>query len=261
MTEPMHDDSSVQREGRYGPRLAIVVPMYNERIGAEACVRALLEVIPTLAIPTRLIVVDDGSCDGTGELLDKLVSGSETFTVVHKPNGGYGSAISLGARTAFGTNDDYVLFMDCDLTNPPEHVERFVPFVLRGVDLIKASRFSDGGDMRDVPWQRRIVSIAGNLVARALFRVGIADCTNGFRAIRTKLYLDMPLTESGFSIILQELYWAKRFNASIASVPTSLSSRSKVQRATSFPYSPKVIWSYLKFALRACLIRYRPHQR
>ncbi len=237
-------------------RLAVVIPMYNEIAGAETCVTRVLSVLPTLATTTELIVVDDGSRDGTGEALDELRRTLGAFTVVHKPNGGYGSALCAGARAARDRGADYVLFMDSDLTNPPEHIARFVPAILRGVDLVKGTRFSQGGDMDAVPWRRRIVSICGNLVARALFRMGVADCTNGFRAIRTQLYLDMPLKDRGFSVILEELYWAKRTGTSVASVPTSLSSRTGDQRPSLFMYRPAVILSYLKHALKACFARY-----
>jgi dolichol-phosphate mannosyltransferase len=247
-------DGTGRRLGR--TRLAVVVPMYNEIVSAESCVRRILSVIPTLALPTELIVVDDGSRDGTGDLLDDLQRTVGTFTVVHKPNGGYGSAITAGARAALERTNDYILFMDSDLTNPPEHITRFVPAIMRGIDLIKGSRFSEGGDMNAVPWRRRIFSISGNFVARALFRMGIPDTTNGFRAIKTHLYLDMPLMERGFPIIHEELYWAKRAGMSVASVPTSLSSRADDQRSSLFLYRPAIIWAYLKYALRAALVPY-----
>jgi dolichol-phosphate mannosyltransferase len=243
-----------------GQRLAIIVPMYNERAGAESCIRQILDVIPRLGLPARLIVVNDGSRDGTGELLDGLRLAGADFMAVHKSNGGYGSAISFGAVAAQEQGFDYVLFMDSDLTNPPAHVVRFVADIRRGIDLIKGSRFSKGGEMKAVPWRRRIFSVLGNLVAQALFRMGIADCTNGFRAVRTGLFVAMPLRERGFAVILEELYWAKRFGATVASVPTSLSARTEDQRPTLFAYRPQIIWAYLKYALRACFVPYRPRR-
>src|ERR1043166_1404136 len=244
-----------------GRRLAVVVPMYNELAGAESCVRQILDILPTLGMPAALIAVDDGSDDGTGELLDQLQRAQLDFVVAHKPNGGYGRAISFGAKVAKERGFDYVLFMDSDLTNPPEHIARFVRPVLQGIDLVKGSRFSDGGDMDAVPWNRRAFSLAGNLVGRALFRMGLADCTNGFRAIRTALFVAMPLRERGFAVILEELYWAKRFGATVTQVPTSLTARTEDQRPTLFVYRPKDIWSYLKYALRACFVAYRPERR
>jgi dolichol-phosphate mannosyltransferase len=231
--------------------------MYNEITGAEACVKRILAIIPALTVPAGLIVVDDGSNDGTGSLLDGLREQNDSFVVIHKTNGGYGHALRAGAELAASVGFDYLLFMDSDLTNPPEHIGRFIPPILgEGLDLVKASRFSHGGDMHAVPWRRRIFSVAGNLLARPLFRMGIADCTNGFRAIRASLFLRMPLQERGFAIILEELYWAKRFGATVGAVSSSLSARTETQRTSLFVYRPRVIWQYLKYALRAALVPY-----
>ena len=160
-----------------GRQLAIVVPMYNELAGAETCIRQILDIFPTLGMPAVLIAVDDGSDDGTGELLDQLQRAQFDFVVVHKPNGGYGSALINGARTALDHGYDYVLFMDSDLTNPPAHIQRFVPAIKHGFDLVKGTRFSAGGDMDAVAWRRRAFSLLGNIVARLLFRVGLTDCS------------------------------------------------------------------------------------
>ena len=235
-------------------KLAVVIPMYNEVGGAESCVERVLAVMPALAAEATLIVVDDGSRDGTGPLLDELLRTRGGFIVVHQPNAGYGGAVRRGGREAADRGYDYVLFMDSDLTNPPEHIARFIPAMLQGYDVIKGSRFMPGGDMNGVPWNRRIFSVTGNIVARVLFRMGVADCTNGFRAIRTDLFVQLPLTERGFSVIVQELYWAKRRGASVTSVPTSLTARTTDQRTTTFQYRPAVFWSYLKYALRAALV-------
>jgi dolichol-phosphate mannosyltransferase len=241
-----------------GTSLAIVVPMYNEILGCERCVKELLAAVPRLPMRTALVVVDDGSKDGTGELLDGLRASLGAFTVVHKPNGGYGSALVAGARAALGEGYDYVLFMDSDLTNPPAHIERFVPAIRQGYDLVKGSRFAQGGDMNAVGWRRRAFSLFGNWVARAFFRMALSDCTNGFRAVRTEMFLHMPLTERGFAVIMEELFWAKYWGATVASVPTSLTERTADQRATAFSYRPAMLWSYFKYALRAGPLRYRP---
>lgn len=241
-----------------GRNIAVIVPMYNEIAGAETCVREILSVLPTLPIPAGLIVVDDGSDDGTGSLLDELRRRLGGFEVVHKVNGGYGSALVRGAHVARASGFDYVLFMDSDLTNPPQHISRFIPAVLRGFDLIKGTRFSGRGDMSTVPWRRRFYSILGNIVARSFFRIGVPDCTNGFRAVRTDLVVGMPLKEPGFAVILEELYWAKRLGALVTSVPTSLTARVAQQRPTMFAYRPRILWGYLRYALRAGLVCYRP---
>jgi dolichol-phosphate mannosyltransferase len=241
-------------------RLAVVVPMYNELGAAEICVRRILEVLPTLPVPTDLVIVDDGSDDGTDSELDALHAQLGGFEVVHQQHGGYGSALRCGAEEALTQGCNYVLFMDSDLTNPPEHIARFIPKIERGFDLVKASRFDQGGDMHAVSWRRRIFSVAGNWLARPMFCMGIADCTNGFRAIRTREFIGMPLAERGFPIILEELYWAKKMGLSTASVPTSLSERTAKQRPSAFSYRLSVLWTYLKYAFQAAVVPYPPAQ-
>src|SRR5262249_10283227 len=152
-------------------------------------------IIPLLPMRTALVVIDDGSRDGTGDLLDRLHAELGGFKLVHKPNGGYGSALVAGARAALEEGHDYVLVMDSDLTNPRAHIERFVPAIRAGYDLVKGTRFSDGGDMGTVGWRRFMFSKTASLVSRALFRMGLTDCTNGFRAIRAEMFVQMPLSE------------------------------------------------------------------
>jgi len=239
------------------PLFAVVVPMYNERVGAEACIHAVLSELTKLTISATLIVVDDGSRDGTGPLLDQLQMDIGGFQLIHQANTGYGGALVTGGRAAADLGIPYVLFMDSDLTNPPSHIERFITPMTEGWDVIKGCRFSPGGSLAGVPWQRQIFSRLGNVVARMLFRVGIADCTNGFRAIRTELFMRMNLTERSFPVIVEELYWAKKLGATITSVPTILHTRSADQRPTLFSYKWDTIRRYLGYSLRAALCRGR----
>lgn len=254
MSDSPNAASTSGKRAQLHPNLAVVIPMYNEVSGAKLCVERVLDALSALSVPAALIVVDDGSKDGTGKALDDLFAARGGFILVHQENRGYGGALIRGGREAAAQGYDYVLFMDSDLTNPPDHIARFIPAMLAGYDVIKGSRLTQGGDMDAVPWNRRLFTVTGNAVARSLFRMGIADCTNGFRAIRTELFVSMPLTERGFAVIVEELYWAKRRAASATSVPTSLTARTGKQRTTSFEYRPAIFWSYLKYALRASLV-------
>ena len=121
----------------------------------------------------------------------------------------------------------------------------------RGVDVIKASRFIEGGSMEGVPWRRTIFSRGGNLVARALFRVGLRDCTNGFRAVKVAILARMDLRESGFPIIVEELYKAKWLARTFCEVPVVLTGRGGNRRPTSFSYKPETFRKYLAFAIKA----------
>jgi dolichol-phosphate mannosyltransferase len=233
------------------PSFAVIVPMFNERAGAERCVREIVTVLAALPNRTSLVVVNDGSADGTDAILSALAAGTPLVDVVtHAANRGYGAALVTGAARAAARGFEYGLFMDSDLTNDPRDIPRFADKMREGFDVIKATRFSGGGRMVRVPWQRAMVSHAGNVVARALFGLPLRDCTNGFRAVRTSLLTRMDLRERGFPVIVEELYWCRFLATSFAEVPVTLTNAG---RASSFRYRPSVFASYLRYPWRAFL--------
>ena len=224
--------------------------MYNEQEGAERAVRQVVAALERGNRRSALIVVDDGSKDGTAVVLSQLAQELQRLVVArHDGNRGYGAALQTGARVAADRGFDYVLFMDSDLTNSPDDIPRFVTHMDEGTDVIKATRYSGGG-ASGVPFSRRIVSAVGNRVARVLFRVPVRDCTNGFRAVRVQLWQGMRLHETRFAVIMEELYWCRYLARTYAEVPVTLTSRDD-QRGTSFAYRPPLLWNYLKYPLRA----------
>jgi len=234
------------------PSLAVVIPMYNEKAGAEACVRQVCEVVAALDCECALVVVDDGSSDGTGEILAVLAPElPQLMVATHDRNQGYGAALKTGTRKAAGEGFDYVLFMDSDLTNAPGDIPKFIRKMEEGYEVIKATRYSHGGGIDGVPFLRYWISRIGNLIARILFGLPIVDCTNGFRAIRTEILMKMELQENNFSIIMEELYYCKFLAEAFVNVPVVLTDRSEGQRQTSFTYRPSIFYDYLKYPLRS----------
>ncbi|HEY0394263.1 MAG TPA: glycosyltransferase family 2 protein [Candidatus Elarobacter sp.] len=232
------------------PAFRVVVPMYNEATGAEACVRRVLAALAPYGERAALIVVDDGSADGTRAILRRLAAEIPSLRYVEREaNGGYGAALRSGTERAAQDGAEFALFMDSDLTNDPADIPKFVAAFDAGADVVKATRFRKGGGMRGVPWSRRIFSIAGNVVAAALFRTGVRDCTNGFRAVRVALLMRMRLRERGFPVIVEELWWCKALGARFAEVPVILTSRAGAQRPTAFQYKPEIFRTYLRYAL------------
>jgi dolichol-phosphate mannosyltransferase len=237
------------------PGLAVVIPMFNEEAGAQRCIKAVTAVLQTFDRRCGLIVVEDGSRDRTLAILERLRREGAPFTLVpHGCNRGYGAGLKTGATEARRQGYEYVLFMDSDLTNPPEHIAHFFAAMDRGVDVIKGCRYVRGGRVEGVPFKRYIISRLGNFIVRPLFFVGVRDATNGFRCLRTDIFLAMPLTERGFAIIMEELYWGKRFRCKFANVPTTLYTRSDSLRATSFSYKPSTFYRYLRYAFRAAAL-------
>jgi dolichol-phosphate mannosyltransferase len=232
------------------PSFAVVVPAYNEAVGIGACVRAIHEALERLPNRSALIVVDDGSVDGTAEKLDELARDHQRLVVAHhEHNQGYGAGLRTGTRTADEAGYEYVLFMDSDLTNDPASISAFAAQMAGGVDVIKASRYIRGGGVHGVPLWRSTVSIMGNLVARLLFGLPVRDTTNGFRAVRTKLLTSIELEENGFAVIMEELYRLRPFARSYAEVPIMLTTRVDELRGSSFSFGPRAMAAYLRYPL------------
>jgi glycosyltransferase involved in cell wall biosynthesis len=242
--------------------LGVVIPMLDEEAGAARCVDAVAPVVEKLGREARLIVVDDGSSDRTGEVLAQLARERELLEVeTHERNRGYGAALRTGVEAARRLGLDWALFMDSDLTNPPGDITRFAALIDGPVDYVKASRFEPGGSMRGVPARRRALSVAANRISRLAAGRGISDPTNGFRAIRTEAFLRMQLTEPGFAVIMEELVWALRLGLRCASVPSVLTARDESLRPTSFGYRPSLLLRYGRYTLRLAADRLRHGSR
>jgi glycosyltransferase involved in cell wall biosynthesis len=239
------------------PALAVVIPMYDEASGAERCVRTVTSVLAEQLPAARLFVVNDGSRDGTGAVLERLVNEGLPFTFVDlERNAGYGGALRAGAQRADRDGFTFALFMDSDLTNDPALIPAFWGLLSTGrYDVVKASRYVRGGGMRGVPAWRRWYTIVGNRIASRLFGMGIRDCTNGFRAVRLSALRGAELHERGFPSILEELLALKRRGARAAELPYVLTARD--DGASKFSYAPRVLWAYLKYALLAAATRPR----
>lgn len=245
------------------PSFCVIIPMFNEQAGAQACVMRVSAELQKLENRTALVVVNDGSSDETGAIIKRLKSELKGLHVLeHDINKGYGAALRTGIAYAIESGFDYCLFMDSDLTNDPADLGRFALEMEKGTDMIKASRFVHGGAMRGVPWKRAVGSRLGNWVASALFRVGVRDCTNGFRAVKTSILSEMQLSEGGFPIIVEELYQSVFLAQTYAEIPVTLTNRANTLRRTSFTYNTATIRKYLGYARKAFLrVPPKQHER
>jgi dolichol-phosphate mannosyltransferase len=232
------------------PSFAVVIPAYNEEAGVEACVAAVDEVLSKLPNRTAIVVVDDGSTDATARRLDAIRPNHPRLVVERHPeNRGYGAGLRTGTLAAAERSFDYVVFMDSDLTNDPAYLRDFAERMSDGFDVVKASRYVRGGGVRGVPAWRSALSWLGNRVARSLFRLPVRDCTNGFRAVKTQLLASVELHESGFAVIMEELYRLRTLAKSYAEVPIVLTARAGDLRASSFSFGPRAMARYLKYPL------------
>jgi dolichol-phosphate mannosyltransferase len=228
--------------------------MWNEEAGAEKCVRAVVAALEGFPERNALLVVNDGSVDSTGAILERLKREYDRLvTVSHAQNAGYGGAIRTAIIEAARLGFTYVLFMDSDLTNDPMYIGAFVEKMREGVDVIKGSRYVSGGRAVGVPRYRVLISIIGNTVSRFLYGLPVADCTNGFRAVKVDVLRRMPLVETNFAIIMEELYYSRFLASSFAEVPYTLTARTDTVRKSSFYYRPGVFLQYLKYPVKSFL--------
>lgn len=190
--------------------LSLVLPAHNEVLNLEAVVRRALEVLPELTENFEIIVVDDGSRDGTAELADRLAAESSRVRVVHHPvNRGYGAALTSGFQAATG---DYIMFMDADQQFDPADLAHLAPFVPQA-DIVAGYRI----ERRD-PWIRLVYARIFNLCMRLLFGLNVRDIDCAFKIYRADLLKAIEITTAGALINTELLVKARRAGATIVEV-------------------------------------------
>lgn len=159
----------------------VVVPTYQE---AENIVRFLGAV--RAALPeARLVIVDDNSPDGTGEMADQVAVELGNITVLHRAaKQGLGSAYRHGFAEVLAGDADIIVSMDCDFSHDPEAIGSLVKRIEQGADAVVGSRYVAGGGTVNWPMHRRLLSRWGNRYTSGVLRLHIHDCTSGFRAYR-----------------------------------------------------------------------------
>jgi len=231
--------------------VCIAIPMYNEEEIAENSIRTILEYVQKLPVSAKLLVINDGSSDDTGviagEIESELNDSEQLHVVHHSKNQGYGAGQRTAIHYASLNNYDYIVFMDCDLTDHPKYLQEFVSRMMEGWDYIKTTRFAEGGGYQGVPWKRRIIARCGNSFARLVTGLPLTDITNGFRAAKVEVLKDMDLQENHFSIIIEELMKAKRVTSSFCEIPRVQGTRGDNAKPSSFSYDFVTYRKYLKY--------------
>ena len=228
---------------------AVVVPMFNESANVVRCISTINDFLKTLPFDTKIIAIDDASYDDTFTLLESMQLKCPRLKILrHEVNAGYGGANVQGINWALNANIQYLLFMDADLTQDIRYIKAFIPHMQNAVDVIKATRYSDGGGVSGVPFRRWLVSYVGNIIARTVLRLKLTDYTNGFRAIRTELFRGLEFKERGFPYLIEEVVKINAVAKSFANVPYVLTVRQG--GCSKFTYSFRVYFRYLSWLVR-----------
>jgi dolichol-phosphate mannosyltransferase len=198
----------------------VVLPTYNERGNLEPIATAILGALPEAS----LLVVDDASPDGTGELADTLAAREPRISVLHRPaKQGLGAAYRDAFRWVLEQPDARaVVQMDADFSHDPGDLPRLLAPLMETADLALGTRYMAGGGTVGWPWYRKVVSRAGTLFARTVLLLPYRDLTGGFKAWRRELLDAIRLREtsgSGYGFQIETTWWAHRRGAAIRQVP------------------------------------------
>jgi dolichol-phosphate mannosyltransferase len=219
--------------------LTVIVPTFNEAENLPRMVEALLALpVPDLSI----LVVDDNSPDGTGQIADELVARLPgKFNVIHRPGKlGLGTAYIEGFRRAFEKGTEHVLQMDCDFSHDPQHIPQMIAQMERTqCDIVIGSRYVKGGSV-DETWGvgRKLLSWWANSVyVNLILRTQAKDATGGFRLWRTDVLQGIDLSRirsNGYVFQVETIYVAEKLGYTITEVPIHFADRRMGQSKMSF---------------------------
>ncbi len=231
-------------------RVLVVVPTYNERASLPETVLRLRAAVPE----ADLLVVDDASPDGTGRYADELAAGDPRVHVLHRTaKAGLGAAYIAGFRWAADRGYDVVVEMDADGSHQPEELPRLLA-ALRSADMALGSRWVPGGEVRNWPRSRELLSRAGNRYTRAALGLPLQDATGGFRAYRRAVLDALPLGEVAsqgycFQVDLAWRAWREGFR--IVEVPITFVERAHGNSKMTRTIVAEALWRVTWWAIRS----------
>jgi len=203
----------------------LVLPTYNEAENLEPLVLAARLKLPS---GSRILVVDDGSPDGTGQIADRLAAEGDDVDVLHRPDKqGLGPAYVAGFRHALAGGARLVVQMDADFSHDPADIPALLAAAAEA-DLVLGSRYVDGGSIADWGPLRRTISRGGSAYARGVLGVEIRDLTGGFKAIRREVLeaIDLgSISSLGYAFQVEITYRAVRAGFRVVEVPITFRDR------------------------------------
>jgi dolichol-phosphate mannosyltransferase len=202
------------------PAAWLILPTYNEAENIERIVRAALPQLASASDDPHILIVDDGSPDGTGEIADRLASEFAEVEVLHRTaKEGLGRAYLAGFERALAAGADFVLEMDSDFSHDPADLPRLLA---ADADLVLGSRYVPGGGVTDWGLFRRLLSRGGSWYARMVLRVPVRDLTGGFKCFRRATLEGIDYTKThadGYGFQIELTYRAIKAGFRVKEVP------------------------------------------
>ncbi|HEY4347631.1 MAG TPA: polyprenol monophosphomannose synthase [Gaiellaceae bacterium] len=233
-------------------RATICLPTYNELENLEAMITALARV---LREGDRVLVIDDASPDGTGELADRLAAEHPFVDVLHRAaKEGLGPAYIAGFRRALAGGAELVLEMDCDFSHDPAAVPQLIAAAEGGADLVLGSRYVPGGAIPNWGTVRRVISLGGNIYAQVMLQSRLRDLTGGFKCFRAKVLETIDLDAigtRGYAFQIETTYRVLRAGFRVVEVPISFSDRELGHSKMSKGIVAEAMWKVPLLRIRA----------
>ena len=196
-----------------------IVPTYNERDNLPAIVAAVHRELPE----ADLLIVDDNSPDGTGQLADEIAAADGQVSVLHRQGKlGLGTAYIAGFKQALKRNYQYLFEMDCDFSHDPKYLPLMLARARAGADLVLGSRYVDGGGTVNWGPLRKLISRGGSLYARTILGVGVQDLTGGFKCFRRHVLETLDLdsvSAQGYGFQIEMTYRVVKRGFRVEEVP------------------------------------------
>jgi dolichol-phosphate mannosyltransferase len=237
-------------------RAIVCLPTYNERENLEPMLRALGDV---LRDGDRVLVIDDSSPDGTGEIADRLVCELPFVDVLHRERKeGLGRAYIDGFRRALDEGAELILEMDCDFSHDPRDVPRLIAAVEQGgADVAVGSRYVSGGGVENWGAIRRAISRGASIYSRLLL-MPIRDATGGFKCFRPRVLEEIDLERvnaAGYVFQIEVTYRALRKGFTVVEIPITFTDRTVGRSKMSRAIVVEAAWKVPLLRLRALLGR------
>jgi dolichol-phosphate mannosyltransferase len=206
----------------------VVLPTYDERDNLEPLVRAVRAELSSVAPDHTILVVDDSSPDGTGELADRLAQDDSHVKVLHRPRKeGLGQAYLAGFEQALLAGAELILEMDADFSHDPSYLPRMIE-AAREADVVLGSRYVPGGGIRNWGRVRSFVSRGGCWYARAVLGLPIRDLTGGFKCFRREVLEAVDLSQirsQGYAFQVELTYRALKLGFRVKEIPIVFTDR------------------------------------
>jgi dolichol-phosphate mannosyltransferase len=224
-------------------RATVCLPTYNARENLPRMIEALRLV---LRDGDRVLVIDDNSPDGTGEVADALAAAHPFVAVLHRPHKeGLGRAYIAGFERALAEGAELVLEMDCDFSHDPADVPRLIETAENGADLVLGSRYVPGGGTRNWGLARRLISRGGSVYTGLFLHMGVKDPTGGFKCFRRQVLEQLDLdsvTPRGYAFQIEMTYRAKQAGFKVVEIPITFVDRVVGQSKMSRSVVLEAIW-------------------